>query len=578
MTKPQSQLLTPASVAVAGALGVAGLAVLDPAFLGWIEDDGAGSYSLTGYYLLLHALVLAAAALWASSREDAPTAILVARMVVKMVTIGFGALDFILALTSTFGGTFSAIAFVLVVPGALSVAAALVGSEGRENEDAASDGDAEDVGHISVGSTEGKPSPFGAIQRTVFEGLASAALLAVMMAFLVPGVLLYETLKTELINGQLSGLAGFVGLFEAMASEIGPFLIVGAVLLPAIFVLVGLVTALSHRVLQWRFEKAARDLTPAETTFIEQAYAKVHDHAAQHDYERLGNLAFFVWFPLFILVTLAPLVWIAWFRRNIAQAYAPPPVDDGQWHFVLYDSSFATVPGLLLWGAAAWALYHLACRLFERFGAFAAWWSRQPPTDSFTLRQTLVRMVRVGRLRPGGTFDPRAFLLNLNARRAPYAFASAGVLALATVVLLDRDLRDYTLFTDDYIETVDYWSGAKSRITYADIRYVELACSEGRNSSLDTDYRVHHGDDASLALIQQLDLVDQLADLERIDRLLVSAGVRFHFAVRHPAYATSYLAFDDACLARLTAQHDPHTAQRIKTLFHLEDWLAMTSR
>lgn len=548
----------------AGVMLLVGIGLVEPSLAAWLSYLG---YELTGAFLIVQAAVLGVVSLPRENGSLQSIAHVLSRLVFSFTGIGFGSLDLILAGSGVIEGQY--VLLLLALPGALLWTNSIGETASDESDD--DDEAVADNGKIVVTPDEGRPDPVGTLRSNAWSSAHTGLLIVAMAAILIPGTFLFRLLQRELIEGQPVGLGG---LAEALSSLSGPVLWIAlalGVVVPLVLLLVGAGTALSQWLVNRRYARAARDLTAEQVAFVERAYAALYAYATSRGYERWSIVTI-----LLPLIAMFCVVFVYGFLgrdlfRSAALAYGPPGGDQS-WRFVQTGSPASMVPGILFAIAGLWALHHAVCRIWHRYAEFVTWGTRTMETDGLNLRQALVRAVRIGRVRADATFSPAAFLRQLSGWNARYAYFFAALTGLPTLVLLERDMRNYQRFTDTYIDVVDYWSGEPQRIPYRDVVQVNLECFHKSKGGIDLEYEIELPGDRSIDLIDQADLPGLLADFDRIDRNLRAAGVRFSHNVRRPVGRPEFSAFSEECLAELTSGTDAATARRIEALLHLEEW------
>ncbi len=89
----------------------------------------------------------------------------------------------------------------------------------------------------------------------------------------------------------------------------------------------------------------------------------------------------------------------------------------------------------------------------------------------------LTHLVRAAKLSPNKQFEVRQFLSSsARVRNNPIVLVTLFFVA-ATAYMLRLDQRNYYLFTDSYIEYVDYWTSKPHRLAYAEAYHVEIGCN-----------------------------------------------------------------------------------------------------
>jgi hypothetical protein len=505
----------------AGAMLLAGICLVEPSLAAWVALSG---YELTGAFLIVQAAVLGVVSLPGEAAQSTAIAQVLSRLALSLAGIGIGSLDLFLAGSGVFEGQYVLLLFAL--PGALLWTNSIRDTASDDSHDDIDETIA-DEGKIVVTPDEGRPDPVGTLRSNAWSSAYSGLLIVLMVAILIPGTFLFRLLQRELVEGQPVGLDGMA---RALSSLSGHVLWIGlalGVLIPLVLLLFGAGSALSQWLVNRRHARAARDLTGEQVAFVERAYAALHAYATSRGYERWSIMTILL--PL--IAVIGGMLAFAYLRRDlfrvVASFYVPSSVDQSSWYLLQHRSQASVASGILFAIAGLWALHHAVCRAWPRYAEFVTWGTRTTETDGLTLRQALVRAVRIGRVRADTTFSPAVFLQQLSGWNARYAYFFAALTGLPTLVLLERDLRNYQLLTDTYIEVVDYWSGEPRRFSYRDVTQVNLECFLKSKGGIDLEYEIELPGDRSIDLIDQADLPGRLADFERVDRNLRAVGVRF---------------------------------------------------
>jgi hypothetical protein len=182
------------------------------------------------------------------------------------------------------------------------------------------------------------------------------------------------------------------------------------------------------------------------------------------------------------------------------------------------------------------------------------------------LQATLVGLVRRRVLTPIKAFDPGSLLRSAGQSTAGFALGWNAVVAIALLVWWPHDRARDTLYTEQWIETGDFWTMERQRFAYDAVASVRLECSGN------VSYRIVLPNGARRELLSQYGFGSQLQDAAKVDERLRSAGVRFGLVLPGEAPSDAAGVVDRECLEDLMAGMDPKERALAERVLHLDAW------
>ena len=190
--------------------------------------------------------------------------------------------------------------------------------------------------------------------------------------------------------------------------------------------------------------------------------------------------------------------------------------------------------------------------------------------DDGRLQTEIVKLVRRREWAPDTAFDAESTLRSIG-----IAFP---VLGLTCVVLLSGFVALWwphgraldTVYSDNGIETGEFWSMKRTVYPYETVSAVRLKCRIFDNDDTEIGYDIQLPEKMERKLVVPLTLTDQLDDSLIVDKKLRNAGAKFVFALHEEMFSRADTV-DRACVLQL-ARGDAVTRAKLEQLFHIDEW------
>lgn len=405
----------------------------------------------------------------------------------------------------------------------------------------------------------GQNRPLREIGRAVLRALFGTALVGVTFLLFGIGFHVFVSLHAILFaqppGGVFAALSGIVDILPDLA----PIL----VLLPAVLIVVDVVRILLGWLFIAGYREANRDLTVEEITYVERSAETVEDYASRCGYADADAPGALVnWL---VYGGLAVLLFWAW-QVNF-QPYKPPtPPHTGLYLMIPLDIGPSSVLLLfvviLSWSAPE---FLLSC-VWRDYAETMAWRNLTKKRLETSLKDHLVRFLRIGRLDPRAPIDPGRFLRRGGlALTRPWFFAFI-LLSAITAFFWVHDQAKTDIISDRGFEVVNYWTFEKARFPFAAVRSVELKCTWD-NDKPDFAYTIHLPQGYDVEMVRWLKQDGSFAEYAAVDEALRRRNTPFRFYVRKPVWADPVTDYDPGCVRTLAVLYPG-----IERLFHLEAW------
>lgn len=533
--------------AIVGAiLLLAGVYLLDPglADLGlYVEGP---KYLILGGVLVAAGLVLAQAAIFGL----APRTNVLADFLGQSALWCAGALLSVLAVRALVSGD-SSIAWlaVLAVPGALAFATL----RALRLADAIGEAPVPALGPGSGRLAHGRPGELFGGAVIVVLGIYG------LTTIVVGSIFAYLLLDISFVGDRAVNAVAVFATFAAL------YLKVSLILIPLVagFALTGALALAAWR----RFERERRsdfnrDLSAEETSFTESCVRETEAYIAQHRLRALAQSAreaFAGWFWLFAVAAVVAALFVSDF---VASIYAPP--GEG-WQLYLTEGADAAAVFVALFSLSV--LPGALARLFSMRMAEAGGLRALGAHDgAAAMQEVLVRLVRRRVLKPGEAFDPGSLLRGAGRSTAGVVAGWNAILAVALVLWWPHERAQDTLYTEQWIETGDFWTMERRRFAYDAVESVRLECSGN------VSYRIALPDGARRELLSEYRFGSRLQDAAKIDEKLRSAGVRFGFVLPGEAPSDTAGVVDRECVEGLMEGMEPAERAAAERVLHLDAW------
>jgi hypothetical protein len=307
-----------------------------------------------------------------------------------------------------------------------------------------------------------------------------------------------------------------------------------------------------------------RDLSAEEISFAAACVQQVRDYVSSRGLADAARRAqsISLWFVVGLgLLTL----WLLWdMQQVLAQIYAPA---SEAWQLYVIDGAPTGIAALLVVISLSF-VPHAVLKLVSRGAAEASGAGMlKAARGAGELEAEIVKRVRDRSLAPGMSFDAGELMRVWGITTAVIALVWNALLLGGVAVWWPHERARDTLFTEETIETGDFWTTERTAHRYADLLAAYPECSAGD----DIGYQIALPGDVTRALLKQRGLLGMLDDLVKIDGKLRAANVPFIFALPG-AESSMGDVVDRMCVVRLTKDMDEATRAKVEQVLHLDEW------
>jgi tetratricopeptide (TPR) repeat protein len=319
--------------------------------------------------------------------------------------------------------------------------------------------------------------------------------------------------------------------------------------------------------LQWISQRgvpnANRELSPAETGFIDKSAERVRVYANAQGYDR--HIWLFQGFSLVAVLAssgaaIGLFVLIAASLGRETGPSFPITLDSNLSVFLWMFVGFLLCP----------LLHSVLTRVSSSYSERSGWVAIGEKNDYFTLTGKLTSFVRQRRLSTASEINPGAFLHAANLSFERFFYVPAAGLALVALFFSHRDYAAVNTITADSIEIVDYWTLESRRYAYGDVKEVAIRCSFGKKNATIEAYRLRFRDGSDLNIYNGTKVEAQLEAYVAVDEKLRMLRVPFVPASEGGWGRTEELGYDTDCVATLAKTFPAERAEAVLRLFHLD--------
>jgi hypothetical protein len=559
----------PRWVAVVGALDavaaavllVAGVYLLDPAAFDAGVYVEAGRYVLPGgFFVYAAGVLLVASVAGYRERTIGLGAVAATFLFGSMALIGVGVACLALGLQALFfADPWRPFVGLLVMPGLLAFVSASFSGAATAQSASPSLQTTRDSGKTQEES----------LATYAWSGVLGAFFNVLLIAYLGFGYLFYYLLEMILIEDVDVDFARVLffavpAVFESvwrLAAVLGGVMLV---LLP----LVGLIVASVSRTMRRARPDFERDLSEEEVSFVAVAAAQVADHVRRNALSALaGRIMAAAWIAGIGGIALG--LWAMFAFEDWVAAIQTPP--GGAWSYYAVDGRVLIVFMLFLVPALAFVPGSLAALWSRRRGEANGLLMIGGRNNPAAVETRIVRLLRGRNLRPGTPFEAGRFLWKAGAGLSALALAGTALFAAMFAAVWPHDRAVDTLYTEDGIETGDFWSMVRATYPYSDVAAVDLACVIESDGGTHIEYSIWLPGERRRKVVTQRALDDHLEEFARVDALLRDAGAAFRFAVPEEA-DSPYGLIERACVLALSEGMDEAAREKVEQVFHLDEW------
>jgi hypothetical protein len=542
------------NAAVGAVLLVAGVYLIEPGIVDlglYLEAD---RYVLAGGVLVYAGLVLSYAGVFGLSGARGVAGMFMGAVFGTIARFCLAALMLTFAVRAALAGLPAAWIVGPAIPGLLALFSLRFASIAKAR--------ASNEGIAPITADTGKRAPFvlGAFAwDAVRLGVATCA-----GVFLVGCALAaYVLLDRAFIADRPINLAVAV---TAIWRTLGPVVLVVAEILVLVFVFLGTLNWASERRRHRGSSEVERDLGADELSFASACVAQIREHVAARDLAGLARRASSasVWF---VLAAAAFAIWVmVEAERLIAAVYAPPV--EG-WSLYLIEWPDAAVVALVAIVSAAIVPHALAKLIWPRVAEASGASMLKADRADGALEREIVKRVRDRSLAPGVAFDASELMRVWGITTAVIALVWNALIAAGVVLWWPHDRARDTLYTDQGIETGDFWTMERGVYPYAAVQAVHLTCAY---DGAQVGYAIELPDGLRRDVLMLRRFASRLDDAVLIDTKLRAAGVPFQFALPEQASVSREGVVSRWCVLALTEGADEETRAKIEQVFHLDAW------
>ena len=388
------------------------------------------------------------------------------------------------------------------------------------------------------------------------------------------GLLYWRLLSSILLAGQHLTLSNTLQELKTIYQQIGPQIFAFVVVSLLLFALTAAVTLFYRFVKSNQPSARSRTLTSYEHQYVEKCHSELISYVSRHPYQsgfRTLHRGFYIAFLPLMLLVAVPLMTFEELILPLISSYQTSGLN-----WSLYIDRIG-VSGVLVVFATIlvyWALYLIVCRLWPSFFEWVVAhtsfpWSGDGGDQGLKLIISLEDAVQNRALLPGRPFSPEVFLRSVYKSIARPMYLATAASVLAALFFLYRDHADYDLFTDDHIETVDYWSSAKKRMSYADVKIIKITCSTHKRVSFNYNVVLNEANTVRLLSSNKRVFSARLSDYERVDQRLVAANVPVAYTQIPALFGFRSPTSKAACRDAIRTRYDTEMSARLIKLLHL---------
>jgi hypothetical protein len=412
----------------------------------------------------------------------------------------------------------------------------------------------------TITADSGKSAPFLAAS---YLRNAATFVVTVSVSVFVLGLALiaYVLLDRAFIEGRTISLTVAA---EVVGRTLVPMVVVVGQLMVALFLIGGAASWFGERRRRRDKDGLERDLSPEEVSFAAACVQQVRDYVAAQGLAAAARQATSMWVWVIIGLGLIAL-WLLWDgERALAQTYAPP---SEAWQFYLIDVSGTTFAALALLTSLAF-VPQAVLKLVSRRAAEASGASMlKADRTAGQLEGEIVKRVRDRSLTPGTPFDAGELMRTWGITTAVIALVWNVLLAGGVAVWWPHERARDTLFTEEGIETGDFWTMERTVHRYDAVLAAHPMC----DGDGDIGYAIVLPGDLRRALLSESGFRSRLDDVVKIDGKLRAAGVKFVFALPEDDSSDGDVV-DRLCVIDLTRDMDEGTRAKVEQVLHLDEW------
>lgn len=412
----------------------------------------------------------------------------------------------------------------------------------------------------TITADSGKRAPFVAVS---YLRSAAGFVVTVIVSVFVLGLALiaYVLLDRAFVDGRTISLNIAA---EVVGRTLVPMVVVVGQLMIALFLFIGAANWFGEQRRRRDKDGIERDLSPEEVSFASACVQQVRAYVAAKGLAATARNSASISFWLFIGLGLLGL-WLFWdIERALAQIYAPP---SDAWQFYSIDG-LPTKIGALFLVLSLLFVPRAVLKLVSRRAAEASGANMLKANRSAgELEAEIVKRVRDRSLAPGTPFDAGELMRTWGITTAVIALVWNVLLAGGIAVWWPHERARDTLFTEEGIETGNFWTTERVVHRYDAVLAAYPMCDEDG----DIGYAIVLPDKVRRSLMSDVGLRASLDDFVKIDSKLRAAGVKFVFALPDGDSSDGDV-IDRQCVIELTMDVDEATRAKVEQVLHLDEW------
>ena len=555
--------LKPAVFATAAVIIAAGIYLLDPRVIDLGFALNAERTGLVGLFLIAAGSVLAFRLAWPNgvSSGSALVDLFVNFMLVQMALFVFGFIEIAIGIQASIESSPNFWATSLLMPGLFSLVIAFSGDDKGEQESPSDDAASPESGQVDLGATT---------RFSLIYGAFLAINLVALSVWIAVGFWLYHGLSSVIFGGATFDAAAKGALLWSIIVEAVPRIVPLAILAA---ILVGAVMFISV-LFQWLSRRGApdanRDLSAAETAYIDASAEAVSAYAKAQGYDR--NVWVMQAFGLAAVLAAIGVGAVAMFAvmamQDTVSANSSFPVE-------LKPGGASAIIGFFAFILLGVVPNSILSRLSQRYSERAGWVSIGVKNDYFSLKGQLTAFVRARRLSTTTPINPGEFLHAANLSVERYFYVPAAVVALIALFLYHRDRNAVDVLTADAIEITDYWTLARERYGYGDVERVEVRCFLTDKGETVEYYELRLRGGRTLDIYKEENVAAQLDAYLAVDAKLVALGVPFVPGGHGGWFKSDERGYDADCVEKVAESFSEELRPKVRRLFHLDELQAV---
>ena len=452
-------------------------------------------------------------------------------------------------------------------------------SKAKSSDDAA---EAEIKRASPSGSTRAKNVSASAIWWShIYSATYQAAFYAFFILLMGFGAFYYYVLDALLFSDRALSFDQLKNAAPTVFENLLPYLIVLPLVIAAIVIIIGIISATYHSFLKNHHPSIDRELAQKEIEYIEASFKELTAYLESQKYPILYGWLYYGGAFFFLLLWMGIMAGGSVLLTSFLASLHEAERTAGSVVYIYGDMDFGIsgVIGVFSGIFMLWASYQAAGAFAPKFAeyAFVSGWNtldNQNRTGDVYF-DGITKYVRTGALNPEEGFNPSKFLLMGFKEYEKIVYGATGLLLLLNVYFLYLDSKMYHLFAEDRIEYAGYFSTRNFRIGYSDVQKVTLSCytyTDDGKKQVGQSYKVVLDEDHSINLFSDSKFTqNDFEAFQAVDKNLKEADVEF---VREDFYGwprKNKIAYRDNCREILVDKYGPQKGSKLADLLQADE-------